>query len=201
LQKVAGVILAAGQGRRLGRPKALCRVGKNFFLELLAQALQRGGCQPLLAVIRPELAPRLEPICRRCGIRLLINTRPERGQISSLRLALETLGEADGALVVLVDQGRLSVRTIMRVRRALIWSEAAVAAFRRRPGHPLAFRRSLFGDFFGRRADGGAHHIVEKLAQAGRLELIDTRDPGVVRNINTPAELRSFLRANYSTRR
>jgi CTP:molybdopterin cytidylyltransferase MocA len=195
------VILAAGQGRRLGRPKALCRAGGRFFLELLAQALRQGGCRPLLAVVRPELASRLEPICRRSGMELLVNTRPEWGQISSLRLALEALTEADGALVVLVDQGELSVRTILRVRRALGRSEAAVAAFRRRPGHPLAFRRDLFPRFFGRAADGGAHRIVEELAASGKVALVNTRDPGVVRNLNTPQQLREFLGAHSSMMR
>lgn len=192
LNDLVGVILAAGAGCRLGRPKALCRTGGRWWLERLAGALREGGCRRLLVVTRPELERRLRSICGHLGLELLINPLPERGQISSLRRALREAAEAGGMLVVLVDQGEVRPGTVRRVRLALAGGEAAVAAFRGRIGHPLAFRRSLFEKFLSHRADRGAHRVVERLAAEGRLLVVNTRDPGVVRNINTRQERRRF---------
>ncbi|HZB47826.1 MAG TPA: NTP transferase domain-containing protein, partial [Mycobacteriales bacterium] len=48
---VAGLVLAAGGGSRMGRPKALVRLGGELLVERACRLLADGGCAPVLAVL------------------------------------------------------------------------------------------------------------------------------------------------------
>ncbi|MEJ7726951.1 MAG: NTP transferase domain-containing protein, partial [Actinomycetes bacterium] len=49
--RVAGLVLAAGAGRRLGQPKALVSVDGRRFVDLAVDALREGGADPVLVVV------------------------------------------------------------------------------------------------------------------------------------------------------
>ncbi len=53
---VAGLVLAAGGGSRLGRPKALVRYGGQLLVERAARLLADGGCTPVCAVLGARAA-------------------------------------------------------------------------------------------------------------------------------------------------
>lgn len=48
---VAGLLLAAGGGRRYGMPKALVRQGEKLLVERAAETLRAGGCAPIVVVL------------------------------------------------------------------------------------------------------------------------------------------------------
>jgi CTP:molybdopterin cytidylyltransferase MocA len=153
-------------------------------------ALVAGGCAPVLAVLSPEAAPdeRLP-----AGVRVVINPDPSRGQISSLRCCLDSIPDADGLLVVLIDQGTIQAATVRAIRDALRASSVAVARHRGVAGHPTGFARPLFPALGGELADRGARAVVEREAAGRRVRYVDVDDPGVIRNINTPEQYQAFL--------
>jgi CTP:molybdopterin cytidylyltransferase MocA len=53
--EVAGILLAAGEGRRFGRPKALVVLGGRSLVERGAATLSAGGCRPVLVVLGGRL--------------------------------------------------------------------------------------------------------------------------------------------------
>jgi CTP:molybdopterin cytidylyltransferase MocA len=190
--KIAGVVLAAGASRRMGRRKALLRNGKQTFLDSLCTAIRTGGCNPVLAVVA-EPVWEIENNCRLDGVQLVLNPDPSRGQISSLRCAISHLSaDVDGALVVLVDQAEISPGTVREVRLALEGHDAAVAQYNGRSGHPACFGRSLFEALQSPAAEGGAREVIAACERSGRLSRVDLDDPGVVRNLNTPGDFESF---------
>jgi CTP:molybdopterin cytidylyltransferase MocA len=191
--KPAGVVLAAGASRRMGFPKALLRAGADTFLDAMTQALWLGGCDPVLAVVAEPLQP-VRAGCRLLGVQLVINPDPSRGQVSSLRCALEALPAAAGLIVVLVDQGTLHSGSVAVVREALgeAGATVVVACHQGQRGHPLGFRREMFEALRSPAADGGARAVVEQAERAGRLRLLELDDPGVVRNLNTPEAYAAF---------
>lgn len=188
---VAGAVLAGGASQRMGTDKALLTCGGKRFLDLLAGALREGGCRPVLAVAGRS-APRLRAGCRLEDVHLVVNPDPSRGQISSLRCALDAAGDTDGLVVLLVDQGRVEPATVRAVRQALASAPIAVACYGGRRGHPTGFGRDTFGMLRSPRADRGARVVVSEIEAGGRVQWVDVDDPGVVRNLNTPEDYERF---------
>ncbi len=85
----AGVVLAAGWGRRIGGPKALLRTpdGRTF-LETVVSRLRDAGIARMVVVVGPWWNPR-EAVP---GCDVVVNPDPDRGVISSLRLAIWNAG-------------------------------------------------------------------------------------------------------------
>src|SRR5687768_9682673 len=54
LSKVAGLVLAAGGGRRYGGPKALVSRQGQLLVERAVATLRDGGCAPILVVVGAE---------------------------------------------------------------------------------------------------------------------------------------------------
>jgi molybdenum cofactor cytidylyltransferase len=93
-----------------------------------------------------------------------------------------------------VDQAALLPGTVAAVGVALARAPLAVARHRGVAGHPAAFARELFAELRSPACDQGARTLTERLARAGRVAWVELDDPGITRNLNTPEELRAFLR-------
>ncbi|WP_055694309.1 nucleotidyltransferase family protein [Streptomyces prasinopilosus] len=118
--QVAGLLLAAGGGRRLGgRPKALLTHRGRPLVEHAVRTLRAGGCERVHVVLgarADEVRARAElPDCV-----LVDNPDWERGMGSSLRAGLASLAgtEARAALVLLVDQPGIGPQAVARLLAA-----------------------------------------------------------------------------------
>ena len=76
---IGAVVLAAGEGRRLGgQGKALLDVGGVTFLERVIRTSREGGCDPVWVVIRPGHRETSEMVVS-LGARPVLNAEPGRG--------------------------------------------------------------------------------------------------------------------------
>jgi molybdenum cofactor cytidylyltransferase len=183
---VAALVLAAGASRRMGRPKALLPHGGSTFLGCVAGTACEAGLDPLVVVVgaaaqsiaatHPELVPRL-----------VINDRPDLGQLHSLRLGLARLGAGVEAAVVLpVDHPLVTSDTV----RALVAAFAAQGApivlptYGGRRGHPTLFARAVFDELGRAPLVEGARAIVRR--DPDRVCEVPVDDPGILANVDTP---------------
>jgi CTP:molybdopterin cytidylyltransferase MocA len=102
---VGAVLLAAGQGERIGRrPKALLALGGQSLIERQLRALADAGVQQTVVVLGHH-ADQLMPVARHFPVSLVHNPRPDDGPVSSQRLGLSALaGTLDAVIVALADQ-------------------------------------------------------------------------------------------------
>src|ERR1017187_2202126 len=146
---VAGVLLAAGAGSRLGRPKALVELGGQTLAERGVQLLRAGGAAPILVVtgavpLTPVIS--LTPV-QLDQIRTVYNERWRTGMGSSLCAALLALTETGpsevGAVVVaLADQPLAGADAVARLIAAYRdGAGVAVAAYDGRPRNPVLLAR------------------------------------------------------------
>ncbi|MEU0743246.1 nucleotidyltransferase family protein [Streptomyces sp. NPDC006134] len=140
--QVAGVLLAAGGGRRLGgRPKALLEHRGRLLVEHAADALRAAGCVRVHVV----LGARADAVRRSASLGacvLVDNPAWERGMGTSLRAGLASLAGtgARAALVSLVDQPGIGPEAMARVRAACRDEFSLVsAAYAGVRGHPVLF--------------------------------------------------------------
>lgn len=116
--RAAGIVLAAGAGRRFGGGKMLADLGGR---PLLAHVLATVGAARLteIVVVLGRDHDRISAAVDVAEMRVVVNPRPERGLSSSLRLGLAALGtDVDAALILLGDQPRLPAHVISRLLEA-----------------------------------------------------------------------------------
>ncbi|WP_422125548.1 nucleotidyltransferase family protein [Streptomyces caatingaensis] len=188
---VAGLLLAAGGGRRLGgRPKALLEHEGRTLVERALAVLEGAGCGPLHVVVGAgahEVRTRLAHLS--CAV--VHNPRWADGMGSSLRAGLASLaGTAAGAVVVLlVDQpgvGSPAVARVLAAHRA--GASLVAAAYGGERGHPvLLARRHWAGAARAAEGDRGARAYLR--AHADGLRLVECGDVAAPDDIDTPADL------------
>lgn len=131
-------MLAAGSGRRMGGPKAELVVDGQRLLDRALLTLTDGGCEPVLAVVRPETRPPGEP---GTPVRLVVNTDAARGQRSSLAVAVAAAAAAgpdiDALAVLLVDLPGVGAPAVRKTIQGWRPERITVASYRGRRGHPV----------------------------------------------------------------
>ncbi|MFE7570029.1 NTP transferase domain-containing protein [Streptomyces sp. NPDC057539] len=146
---IAGLLLAAGGGRRLGgRPKALLTHRGRPLVEHGARALREGGCGPVRVVLGAA-AQEVRSRAALPGSTLVDNPRWAEGMGSSLRAGLASLADTDAAAVVvlLVDQPGIGAAAVARVVGAYRTPDSLVAAsYDGTRGHPVLFGASRWAE-------------------------------------------------------
>ena len=135
---VAGLLLAAGAGRRMGLPKALVRHDGRLFVESAAAVLADGGCEPVVVV----LGARGEDVRASAaleGYRVVDNPDWAEGMGASVRVGLRALHGSDAvaALVLPVDVPGVTPAAVARVAALAAPDALARASYDGVPGHPV----------------------------------------------------------------
>jgi CTP:molybdopterin cytidylyltransferase MocA len=138
---VAGLLLAAGAGRRFGMPKALVRHRGRLFVEVAADALYDGGCVPVVVVLG-ALAEDVRSTASLSGASLVDNPDWASGMGSSLRVGLSALDDDVTAVVVLpVDTPGVTAAAVRRFVGMAAPGALARATYDGVPGHPVLIGR------------------------------------------------------------
>ncbi len=187
--RIEGVLLAAGESRRMGYPKPLLRVGNEFFLSQSAKSML--AVLPRLIIVLGAHAEQIRPaIPIESRIAIVENSRWQAGQLSSLKAGLGAIGpQADGVLVHLADHPLVRRSTFEEVIAEFATGQCAIviARYAGKRGHPVIFARSVLGELLDAPEDQGARVVVNR--DPSRVVYVDVDDPGVNLDLDTPADL------------
>ena len=188
MTRVAGLVLAAGEGRRFGGPKALAELGGERLVDRAARVLREGGCDPVYVV---SGAVELEVP----GATTVPNSDWRTGMGSSLRTGLVALPDTvDGVVISLVDQPGIGADVVARLRERLsAGTQLAVASYDGAQRNPVAVARGLWAAVLAEtHGDEGARGFIR-----GHPDLVDTVDCTDIADpadIDTEAELAKHQR-------
>ena len=141
------MLLAAGEGRRVGGPKALLRLGGATFLEACLRALDRPGVAARVVVTGHDASRVEAAVPAGPGVSVVRNEGYREGMLSSVLRGLDAAEalEADALLLHPVDHPRVEPETVDRVLAALAaGARIAVPSHGGRRGHPGGFARETW---------------------------------------------------------
>jgi len=187
----AGLILAAGESRRMGRPKALLDYRGETFLDRLTRLLA-ARCSPVIVVLG---AAADEIRLNAAGsLTFVINPDYRLGQTSSLQCGLRAVpAEAEGVVFTLVDHPAVEQETIGTLLDFPAGGILRVPRYQGRRGHRVWFSRQLIPEFLALPSGAPARDLVR--SHADRTDFIDLNDPGIVADIDDPAAYHSLTGA------
>ena len=143
MSTVAGLVLAAGGGRRYGMPKALVELDGSLLVERAVRTA-RAVCDPVLVVLGAQ-AVDVWRTADLDGATVLANRDWETGMASSLRTGLDGLrgwpGRVDAALVTLVDMPGMTPEALRAVAAHAAPDALATATYDGVRGHPVLLGR------------------------------------------------------------
>lgn len=170
----AGLVLAAGAGRRFGGPKALARDSLGVpWVERAVRALREGGCDPVVVVLgaAADSAGRLVP----AGTTVVHAEAWAEGVSASLRAGLAAVAStaAPAVVVVPVDTPDLPAAAVARLAGRAGAGALAFAAYAGEPGHPVVIGRDHWNALSAEiRGDVGARPYL----RAQGAEAVECRD-------------------------
>ena len=195
MSAVAGIVLAAGAGRRFGGPKALVAYDGELLVERAVRVASAGGCDPVLVVLGAS-ADEVQERADLGSAVVVVAPDWERGMSASLQagLAAVTTTGAAAAVVVLVDQPLVAPEVIERLRSA--WGGGAVAAVAGYDGqlrNPALFDRSVWAE-----VSAAAHDDVGArpwlTAHRAEVTAVECADIASAADIDTPSDLDGLAR-------
>jgi nicotine blue oxidoreductase len=165
---VAGLVLAAGGGRRYGGPKALVRYGDGLLVERAIRVVRDGGCAPIVVVLGAA-ADRVRAEAVLDGVTVVDNPDWATGMGSSLRAGLRALARTDAvaAVVQLVDTPGVTPGAVRLFAGLAAPDVLARATYGGRPGHPVLLGRSHWPAIAERAAgdQGARDYLAEHAAE------------------------------------
>ncbi|MEN2988469.1 molybdopterin-binding/glycosyltransferase family 2 protein [Tistrella sp. BH-R2-4] len=190
VRNVAGVVLAAGRGTRMGPPNKLVRqiMGKPLIGHVLDAALE-SRLRALTVVTGPETDVRLAIGGR--PVPVVVNEDPAAGMSLSLSLGLADVPEgAEAAVVLLADMPGISARHLDRLIDAYDPDEGrliCVPVYKGRRGNPVLFDRRFFTEMMSQTGDRGAREVVR--AHEDVVVEVEMPDAAILGDIDTPEAL------------
>jgi len=198
MPRLIGIILAAGQSSRMGRPKALlpCPPQGYTFVTQAVRTLHTGGVAEVAVVGRPDDRALRDEIGEHApAVLYLENSTPELGQLSSLLIGVAHAEacDADGVMVLPVDIPAISPATVRALLDAFARGPEPLvrAVHDGRHGHPMIVGRSLFAELRAVDPSVGARAVLRR--DPSRVREVDVDDPGVLRDVDAPDDYRRLL--------
>lgn len=192
----AGLLLAAGAGRRMGEPKALVRFRGERLALRAVRALVDGGCAPVTVVLgarADDVTAALRDDGLPASVRTVVAAHWDEGMGASLRRGLDAVRSLqpvpDAVLVHLVDLPGVSAEAIRRTAGDGVEGPSVLrrAAYDGRPGHPVLIGR----DHWDAVADAatGDEGARSYLGGNPSVRLVECGDLAVPDDVDTPEQL------------
>jgi CTP:molybdopterin cytidylyltransferase MocA len=192
--RVAGLLLAAGAGRRMGGPKALVELDGEPLVARGLRALRDGGLDPRLVVLGAHADEARAAVgAADPAATVVVAEDWADGMGASLRAGLAALGVPDPAravdavLVLLVDTPGIGAAALARVAAAATRDGLVRGSYDGRPGHPVLLgAEHLAGVAAAAHDDVGARGYL-----AGRDDVrpVEVGDVATRDDVDTPADL------------
>ena len=188
VEQMVGILLAAGRGKRFDasgqNDKLLALLPSGVPVAVAAAQKLCAVLNRVVAVVRPE-AEVLALALRNAGCEVIVCPHADSGMGSVLAFAVTHCQAASAWLIALADMPYIEPQTHAAVIRALGEHDLVAAEFKGQRGHPVSFSRRFLPQLLALKGEQGARELLTR----EKPHLLKTRDSGVIRDIDTAADL------------
>lgn len=185
---ISGILLAAGDSKRMGEPKALLPYDGITFVDSILNKFSEIGCEPIITI----LGASAELICEKTKVhtfKCFQNPNPEDGQLSSLQIAIAHLPEdSEGFIMALVDHPMVKQTTYKKIYDTAKTNPGniIIPEFYGQKGHPVYFGRPFFDSILHLPLEDGARVVIRE--NPVDVIYLPVEDEGILKDIDTPAD-------------
>ncbi|CAN5209776.1 NTP transferase domain-containing protein [soil metagenome] len=186
--RTLGLVPAAGSAERFGGPKLLADVGGEPLLRRTLASLSDGGVDEIVLVLSAEGVSTVRAaIGDPARVRVVVNEDPSRGMFSSLQAGLAG-ARGDAVAVLPGDMPFVDPATIRMLLQVFTDRDGIVSPrFAGKRGHPLVLPAALRAEILAAAPTSTLHTIIAAHREE-RID-VDVDDPGVLRDVDTRADL------------
>jgi molybdenum cofactor cytidylyltransferase len=189
--RLGAVLLAAGEGRRMGGMNKLALQMQGVPLLKRALFALSGAGVDEVAVVLGHHADALEPMVREFPVTVVHNARASDGLMSSVHAGLAGLpGSYDAVLVCLADQPLLNTQDIEALIGAFKKRETGMAVVPRvkgRRGNPIILDWNARDEILAGEADLGCRQLLERHPE--QVSSFDTDNDHYIVDLDTPEDI------------
>jgi len=185
---IAGLILAAGKSRRMGRDKALLTYHGRSFLETIIDNLGAAGIGKVTVVLGHH-AEAIQRAVNLAAVRVVVNRDYPRGQTSSLQRGLATVAadSPEAVVLCLVDHPAISAEVIGKLTERFKSNRPPVLipTYKSQRGHPIVISQALFPELLALPPEEPANTVIRKYRDA--TQFVEVADPGILLDVDDQA--------------
>lgn len=190
-EPIAGIVLAAGESKRFGKPKQLLEWKGQSFVHAVVQTALQAGLSPVI-VVTGSNADEVEAAIRDLDAVIVRNEDWRSGQGGSISAGMQALHpEVGGVIFLLTDQPQVTTTVIQALREkhaeGLYPIVAPMVTDRR--GNPVLFDRVTFPDLIAIQGDTGGRAIFHK----HRVEYLPWHDDALLLDVDTPEQYEHLI--------
>ncbi len=188
------IILAAGESRRMGKPKLLLRFGEKTIIETVTESVLASGVKNVLVVLGAA-QKRIEAVIKDYHLKVIHNPDYRKGMLSSVQRGFRSLPlDCSAVVVVLGDQPGLRSDVIDELVAAYSKSGRGIVlpVYRGERGHPVLIDRKYQPEIEALSPDVGLRGVVYRHPE-DILE-VEVETPAVLKDIDDESDYRRELK-------
>ena len=186
---IAGVVLAAGESSRMGRPKALLEIEGTTFIHRIIAIHRAAKIERVIVVLGAHEAEIRDALTNE-HVEIIVNARWREGRLGSLIAGITAAEEklVDAIVMHPVDHPCVKASTIVALCDAFANTGAKIVrpVYQSKHGHPVLFASDTFVELRAASPEQGAREVVHR--HAGDCVDVAVDDDGVMMNIDTPEQ-------------
>ena len=185
---ISGILLAAGESRRMSKPKLLLPWKKTTILEEVVDSYLKSALSELIVVVGASKES-IKEVLQSKPVRIVENPLYRQGMSTSIRAGVLAASlEAEGYCIGLGDQPLITTKAIDRLISSFLKDRTGIAvlSYQRKRGHPVIFSSAFRDALCSLTGDLGGRTIIEKYPS--KVKYVEAGSEAVLADIDTPED-------------
>jgi len=182
---IYGIILAAGEGKRMGKVKLTLPLGDKQLIEWVLQAVKLTPLDRYFLVVRPEDKDIIK-IGKAWGAEIVLNPDFRKGMSTSIKKALLKINtqEAEGFFLILGDQPLITSKIINKLIKSFSPGKGEIVApyFKDKRGNPVLFDICWKDELMAVTGDVGGKVLIK--AHPEKVKRVNISDKAILFDID-----------------